>query len=274
MSALLVNDVIAETLLITVYSRAIESQKPNPIINDPIAIDLVARLPYDFRHFDNKPSTSVGVAIRANYFDEQAKQFLNKHPDGVIVNLGCGLDTRLQRLGATAQYTPFYSLDIQEVIELRQQYLPPLANETLITDSMFDTAWLQQLKAKHPQQPVLLLAEGVMMYFDASQNKQFLNHVADHLERAYLHFDCPSLFFSTKSEHHSTVKYTKARFRFGLDDPKTLQMWDGRWQYLQHCYFSAFKETWRMGKLMGFLMNYIPPFKNSFMMVAYQLKQP
>lgn len=266
-----INDAVAETLLITLYARAIESQKPNPIIFDPIASQLVATLPYDFSRFQNKSSSAVGVVIRARFFDEQAKKFLTKHPNGVIVNLGCGLDARLERLGAIAANTPFYSLDIDEVIKLRRQYIPTPANETLLTASMFETSWLDLLTTKHPKQPVLLLAEGVMMYFCASDNQRFIQNTADYLKHAYLYFDCPNVFFSKQSKHHETVKHTRAKFAFGLDDPKTLETWDKRWHYLEHHYFSEFKETWQMGKMMGFLMNYVPLFKKSFMMVGYQL---
>ena len=273
MSDTLIDDDVAETLLIPLYARAVESKRPSPIISDPTAITLVQQLPYDFSNFKDKPSTSVGVAIRARFFDEKAKEFIKKHPNGVIVNVGCGLDTRLQRLAQIAHNTPFYSLDIDEVIALRQKWLPPLPNETLLSASMFDKAWLETLHQNHPNCPFLLLVEGVMMYFTTEQNRQFLTNVADTLGQAYLYFDCPNVFFSTKSNHHSTVKYTKARFAFGIDDPKILETWDNRWQYLHHHYFCEFKETWQMGKVMGFLMHYVPLFKKSFMMIGYQLKK-
>lgn len=266
-----IHDAVAETLLITLYARAVESQKSNPIISDPIAHQLVASLDYDFSRLDNKPASLVGVVIRARFFDEQAKLFLTKHPNGVIVNLGCGLDSRLERLGELASNTPFYSLDIAEVIELRERHLPKAANETLIKASMFDTSWLELLASKHPQQPVLLLAEGVMMYFSAADNQRFIQNTADYLTHAYLYFDCPSVFFSKKSQYHETVKYTRARFAFGLNNPRTPETWDKRWRYIEHHYFAEFQEIWQMGKVMGFLLKYVPLFQKSFMMVGYQL---
>jgi O-methyltransferase involved in polyketide biosynthesis len=39
---------VAETLLITLYLRAVESQRPDALIKDDKAVALVTRLSYDF----------------------------------------------------------------------------------------------------------------------------------------------------------------------------------------------------------------------------------
>ena len=35
--------------------------------------------------------TQLSWVARCKYFDQQVKEFLQKHPDGTIVNIGCGL---------------------------------------------------------------------------------------------------------------------------------------------------------------------------------------
>lgn len=125
------------------------------------------------------------------------------------------------------------------------------------------------LAQKHSNQPILFIAEGVMMYFDVEQNQRFMRNIADRIKHAVLFFDCPNVRFSRQSKRHSTVKYTKAKFRFGMNDPTTPETWDNRWHHVEHRYFGDFTETWQMGLMMGFLMNYVPLFKKSFFMVGF-----
>ena len=270
MTKLTINDSIAETLLIPLYGRALESQKPDPLIHDPYAVALVQALDYDFEKF-NHPSSTVGCALRAAYFDDRARIFIATHPDAVVVNVGCGLDARLQRLGDIANDTPFYGLDLDEVINLRHQWLKPLPNEVLIGASMFDPQWLDDLADKYANRPILFIIEGVMMYFDKADNQKFFCMVAERFKNAHIYLDSPNVFFSKRSSRHRTVSKTSATFKFGMDDPKEIETWGSGWNYIEHRYFSEYKkEVWRMGKVIGFLTTYIPIFKTSFFMAGYK----
>lgn len=262
---------IAETLLVPLYMRAIHSQKPNPIITDPDAVALLGKLPYQFDDMDNKPKSEIGIALRVRYFDDKARQFLTNHPQGVIINVGCGLDTRLQRLGELANRAYFYNLDIDEVITIRHQWLTPLDNEYSISSSMFEADWLDELIKKHPDTPFLFLIEGVMMYFDEDSNRAFMTMLADKCTHAYVYFDVPSKLASRQTKHHDTIKDTRAVFKFGLDEPKSLQSWHKKLHYQEHTYFGDLPEIVRMGKIMGLLMRFTPVFKKSFVMVGYHI---
>ena len=144
MSTTLLNDPIAETLLIPLYMRSLQSQVAHPIIHDPLAVELVKKIDYDFSKFDNKKGSEVGTALRCRYFDEKCVAFLRQYPTGVIVNVGCGLDTRCQRLHDMASDmmagVAFYSLDIDESMVLRERLVPAMVNETYITASMLDSS--------------------------------------------------------------------------------------------------------------------------------------
>ncbi len=45
----------------------------------------------------------VNYLLRMREFDRLARAFLAEHPDGVIVDLGCGLDTRFERIEERAR---------------------------------------------------------------------------------------------------------------------------------------------------------------------------
>jgi len=38
------------------------------------------------------------VILKGREFDRFAQDFLSRHPDGVVVHIGCGLDTRFERV--------------------------------------------------------------------------------------------------------------------------------------------------------------------------------
>lgn len=87
-----------ETLLATLYGRAIDSRAKNPILGDTTAADTVRRLDYDFTRMRLSPGDAAGVALRARQLDVWTARFLARHEEATVVHLGCGLDTRVQRL--------------------------------------------------------------------------------------------------------------------------------------------------------------------------------
>ena len=108
---------VPETMLIPPTARYVNARRKNVIISDPKTIEILARIEYDF---SGKKEVSVGsrigVAIRTEILDEETNRFLSKNPDTVVVNLGCGLDTRFERLdNGTARW---FELTADEVPEI------------------------------------------------------------------------------------------------------------------------------------------------------------
>ncbi len=89
---------VSQTLLIPLYFRAMESQRPDALVRDPKAVELVGQLDCDFSGVQKLKNEQVNFLLRMREFDRQARAFLAEHPDGVIVDLGCGLDTRFERV--------------------------------------------------------------------------------------------------------------------------------------------------------------------------------
>ena len=111
--------IVAETLLIPLHMRAKESRRKNPILYDPAAERLAESLDYDYSPFDGARLSEVGCVVRGWYFDNAVRRFIRNHIHPVVVNVGCGLDTRYQRAGQGTGVT-FYDLDLPEVIDLRR----------------------------------------------------------------------------------------------------------------------------------------------------------
>ena len=106
---------VSQTLLIPLYFRAMESHRPDALVRDPKAVELVGRLDHDFSGIQRLKDEQVNYLLRMREFDRLAWTFLAEHPDGVIVDLGCGLDTRFERIDNGQ--LDWYGLDLPEVIE-------------------------------------------------------------------------------------------------------------------------------------------------------------
>ncbi len=216
--------VLSETLLIPLWAKAVEQERDERLLTDPEAPRMLAQIDYDFSKFKNIVMSQVGCCGRAQIFDNEAQKFIAAHPDAVVVQLGAGLDARFERLGRP-QITAWYDLDLPEVIALRRQLLPESTNHYLAI-SLFDESWMQTVAAHG--KPVLLLCEGVLMYFDTDTVKDWLATLARHLPQATLVFDIvPPALVGKAKRHDALGKMGKEapEFKWSLKDNRELEQW-------------------------------------------------
>ncbi len=257
-------DNIADTLFIPLYMRCLENREEHPIFRDSFACKLVDKIDFDFSKYDGAKKSATGVAIRARYFDEMTKQFIEKNENPVIVHIGCGLDTRYKRLEPVlAEKVVFYDLDIPEVIDLREKLLPASENNEYLRSSMFDTSWMDEIKNNHPRGQFLFVAEGVLMYFEKDRVESLFADLAARFTSARLLFDVTNSWMCKNSHKHDTVKLTNASFKLDLDDDKEIETWANNIKLEEVAYYSDFEEWKRGGLFLYWLMKLIPKFKNS-----------
>lgn len=263
---------VSETLLIPLYARAREQQQVPPLLIDKSAAQLVQRIDYDFQKFELAPMSMTGVVIRASYFDAIVRQFIEQHSESVVVHLGCGLDTRRQRLGVQAEKAHFYQIDVPEVITFRKSLLRPENNESLVPTCMFSTEWMGVLLKKHPKATFIFIIEGVLMYFSYTENKQLFENIAARFSGAEIHFDVISAWLSQHTYLHDAVRFTHAEFKFGVDNDKLFERWHPSLQYQGSFDLLSF-EGWRNMSwpiLMGQAL--FPSLKSAARVVAYLIK--
>jgi len=69
-------DPLRETLLLTLYARALDSELPHPILGDTHSADIAGAIDYDFAKLRLKPSLVCGTALRAKKLDEAVRTFV------------------------------------------------------------------------------------------------------------------------------------------------------------------------------------------------------
>ena len=215
---------LSETLLIPLWAKAVEQQQSVPLLVDPVAPQMLARLDYDFSQYAKATASQAGCCGRAWLFDEQARRFIAAHPDAVVVQIGAGLDARYERLGRPS-VTAWYDLDLPEVIALRRELLPESGN-IYLSESLFASDWMDRAAAHG--KPVLLLCEGVLMYFDASDVRAWLATLAQHLPQATLVFDIiPTILVGRAKRHDALGSMKKAppEMKWSVKDSRELETW-------------------------------------------------
>ena len=198
---------VMETLFITLYVRAKDATSNNPVLNDRKAVEIVKKIDYDFKKFEHGIMSYYGVLARAKIMDERAKAFIKKHPDCVVVSVGCGLDTRFSRVDNGK--IQWYNLDFPEVIAKREQYVVPNERETNIPKSALDSSWPEDVKTDGKK--LLILSEGMMMYLKEEEVKKLLHILTNGFDLLYKGM-------ANKGKFHDTVKKTKAEFNWGVKD--------------------------------------------------------
>lgn len=266
------NNNIAETLLITVYMKAIETMKKNPIIQDENALKMIHQMDYDFDKFNKAKGSAVGVCIRAKLFDNIVKEFIQTKKSPVIIIVGCGLDARRERIGELANETVFYNIDLPEVIDIREDYFPASNKNRYIRCSMLEDTWAKKIIEEQPWGDFLFIIEGVFMYFSEKDIKAFFHLVNQNFVSAELHFDVINEWMSKNSHKHDTVKLMNAEFVWGINDDKVFEKWIPEKLEHQKTYlFTDFPE-WKRAGIKGLLIKNIPAFKYAGRMLSYKLK--
>jgi O-methyltransferase involved in polyketide biosynthesis len=170
---------VPETLLGNLGRRAEAAR--NGALEDPVAIEIVGRLDYDFAEFARGARVH---AVRVATFDAAVCHFLGAHPAGTVVALGEGLETQFWRLDNGQ--VRWLTVDLPETLELRHRLLPEGPRQSSHSGSALDLEWLDGL---NPADPILVTAQGLLPYFQRDQVHRLIAGIAERLPGSLLVFD-------------------------------------------------------------------------------------
>ena len=202
---------VPETLLWTLYNRAVESRRSNRILDDPLAVELLDRIDYPFKQRFGKPIWSQAQALRARRFDQAIHDFLAVHPDGTVVALGEGLETQFWRVDNGR--VRWLTVDLPDVINLREKLLIKSSRRRAVACSALDERWMD---AVNPSTLMLITAQGLFMYLEQTDVQHLISACARRFPGGMLVFDVVPHWLS-----RSTAR-GKARMNQGYTIPPML----------------------------------------------------
>jgi len=214
---------VPETMLWTLYNRASEAERPDGVLRDEAAIGIYRRIAYDFQRSFGRAEPSH--AVRSALFDAELRAFLADHPDGVIVNLGEGLET--QRFRVKGEGALWISVDVPAAMAVRERFIAPDERHLHVPVSVMDRRWFDAVPRGRP---VYLTAQGLLMYFDPDEVAGLFRDMAERFPGAWLAFDHIPRWFSRKTlrGYRKTPHYQSPPMPWGVDLDEvglTLRAW-------------------------------------------------
>jgi O-methyltransferase involved in polyketide biosynthesis len=263
-----------ETLLIPLYAKAVESQQPNPIFVDTKAQEILAQVEYDFGKLRTPRKTTVTLALRAKKLDDVTRAFLDRHAQGVVLHLGCGLDSRCLRVDG--QQADWHDLDMPPVIDLRRHFYNENDHYHMIGSSVTDLAWIDAVgdALDTRGRPVLVVAEGLLMYLREEDVKALILKLKERFSQCELVADVFSVLTARNVRGHPGLKQTGATIQWGIDNARDIEQWAAGIRLQEEWAFGDAAEVAQLGlgyRLAFKLSGLIPAARSAHRIVHFTL---
>jgi O-methyltransferase involved in polyketide biosynthesis len=206
----------AQTMLTTLYLKALDADFRRPVLGDIYARDAIDRLDYDWSQIGITHRWAPLITVRSAQYDIWAAQFLAVHPHSTVIHLGCGLDSRVFRLNPGPE-VDWYDVDYPAVIALRENIYPPRSDYHLISTSATDPSWLDQIPS---DRPALLLAEGISMYLTQHDGVALLQRFVDRFPTGELQIDFYNWFGIRTQKMQTLVRRSGSTLFWAVNSPQ------------------------------------------------------
>lgn len=220
---------VQATMLVTLFLRALDAKEAHSVLGDRFAAEAVDRISYDWAKLDkpNMARNRFPVVLRAKRFDAWTTDFLRRHPDATVLHLACGLDSRAFRLALPAG-VHWFDIDLPDVMALRRRLYQETDGYHMIAASVTDESWLDQIPAT---KPVLIIAEGLLMYLHEAEVRQLLRRLTDRFPSGELIFDgvLPWVVKMTQTlKKYLSRWYPYPAYWTAIRDGSDIERWESR----------------------------------------------
>lgn len=168
---------VPQTLLWTLSFRAQEAARPDALLADPLAVDLVRRIDYPFeQRLGRGTNRAQWQALRSATFDRVVRATLadaaRRGRTPVVAALGEGLETAFWRCDDGRVH--WVGVDLPQTASLRRAVLPAHERRRHVDVSVLDDDWVDEVRnvlARTGAAPsdVLVHAQGLLMYLEPDQ---------------------------------------------------------------------------------------------------------
>lgn len=204
----------SKTLYLPLYGKAYVSQK-QIILHDIDAERIWNQEYFPLKGKAKSKYLAYYMAMRSAFIDEFVLQKI--HKDSCVLHLGCGLDSRFQRLSLSQ---PWYDIDFDDVIQIRKTYYPTKENYHMIGHDITDIKFLNNIP--HHQHGIIIL-EGVSMYLQKDSLLQLFQALEKHFDSLDIILDAYSTFALEAGRKRNPISSVNAIATFGMDDGHILE---------------------------------------------------
>lgn len=208
---------VNKTLYIPLYGKAYVSKR-KIILNDVKAEEIWEKEGFSLKGKSKSKWLAFYMGMRARVFDEWLISQMAADKAAVIVHIGCGMDSRIERVGSGGHM--WYDVDFPEVIAERRRFYRENDEYHMIESDARHNNWIKQL----PQgASAIIVMEGVSMYFKREELKILLSNLAGHFDKVNLLMDCYTSFAAKASKYKNPINEVGVTEVYGVDEPRELE---------------------------------------------------
>ena len=208
---------VNKTLYIPLYGKSYVSKK-GLFLDDKKAEEIWEAEGFALKGKSKSKWLAYYMGVRSAVFDEWLNQRMTDMQDAVVIHIGCGMDSRVIRIGADNR--KWYDVDFAEVIAERIRYYSESEHYQMIAGDARDCKWLTAIKEN---KSAIVIMEGVSMYLTIDEMKNLTDSLCAHFESISLLVDCYTSFAAKMSKHRNPINDVGVTEVYGIDDPKSYQ---------------------------------------------------
>ncbi len=244
---------VEETLFITLYARALDSISKNPILDDKSAQDIVSQINYDFKAL-KVTKEKYNTGIRTKEMDLRIERFISNHKNAIVLDLGCGLDSRILRVDPPNSVS-WYDVDFPEVINLRKNFFSEKSGYHMLSTSLLDSGWLKEIPN---DRPVIIVADGVLPFIEEKDIKELFIRLTNYFKTGEIVFNGYTTLAVKLMKNTPSIKAIGIEASMGFDDPREPEHWAPRLKLIEEAFLieSAFAARMPWGfRMLAALMS-------------------
>jgi O-methyltransferase involved in polyketide biosynthesis len=209
--------------LLALRLRALDARSAAPILDDTVSLEVARGVGLDL---DRPKISRIAVqvhAVRARMIDAIIGEFVAEHPRAVVLDLGCGLDTRWHRSALPAT-VDWYDVDFPAVIRLRERLVPAGTNP--IAADLSSPGWLAGLPR---DRPAIAVTDGLLALLSAADFIAMTQALTSHFLTGEVVFNAYSRFALRNARRApATSALSMPIAGEGIDGPHEPETWGAR----------------------------------------------
>jgi len=216
---------VNQTLYIPLYGKAYVSRK-GIILDDQKAEEIWAAEGFALKGKSKSKWLAYYVGIRSAVFDAWVRQQIAGTEDAVVIHIGCGMDSRILRVGTMNH--KWYDVDFAEVIGERKRYYCESADYQMIAGDVRECSWLTNIPEK---KRAIVVMEGVSMYLTSKELHALTASLCAHFDQVAFLMDCYTTLAAKMSKYRNPINDVGVSEVYGIDRPESLQ--HGKFSYVK-----------------------------------------
>ena len=208
---------VNKTLYIPLYGKALVSKK-GVILQDKKAEDIWQKENFKLKGKAKSKWLAYYMGMRSAVFDSWVLEKIEQNPNAVVLHLGCGLDSRVERLNCPS--VRWYDVDFETVINERRKYYLETENYKMICADLKDSAFLATLPKA---ESAIIVMEGVSMYLTNFEITALFSALKEKFTSISILVDCYTPFAVKMSKIKNPVNQVGVLKVYGVENPTVLE---------------------------------------------------